>query len=981
LAIAVGALLALSSASITSAAPGGSPDPSAAARAAPAAIAKVIVSFRTAPTAADIAAIKGAGGKVRDVFSIVPAIAADLPEKSLAGLRRNPHVVAVEENATLHLFDAPQELANSWGVEHIGAGTEHADPAGNTGPGVKVGVIDSGIDYNHPDLNAVYAGGHNFLTGTSDPFDDNGHGTHVAGIIAAEADNVAETQSALGSDGVVGVAPNASIYALKVVDASGNGDYSDLIAALQWSVANGMQVVNISLGAHTPSVALANAVQAAHDAGIVVVAASGNAVTIQDLLYGCAVAYPAADPGAIAVSFTDPSDSLTGFSCTGPEVFLAAPGDNVTSTVPTGSCMFCDPSGYNTESGTSMASPHVAGVAALLVAKGLPDVNADGRVNDEIAQQLCDSATEASPGVGDDKYSDHYGCGVVNAMNAVVSDPFTSTGAAPTASFTSPAFGSITQTPSTTKTFTWDESDSGSGIWHRSLTQQKGPIVTPGTCAGVSWQTTWSGFYTSPFTTAGYTPGYCYRYTLDLTDGAGGSATATSGDLLIQPPPSPSATFTSPALGNTIVSSNGTQTVTWTESDGGGNGIASRTLTQQRGAVVTPGTCSGVTWTTRWSASYTSPFTTSGYLAGYCYRYTLSLTNGAGGTATATSGNLLIQPPPAPSANFTSPALGNTIVSSNGTQTVTWTESDGGGNGITSRTLTQQRGAVVTPGTCSGVTWSTRWSGSYTSPFTTSGYLAGYCYSYTLSLTNGAGGTASASSGNLLIQSPPPPPAPSATFTSPALGDTITTTNTTNTVTWTESTNGGGAITSRTLTQQRGAVVTPGTCSGVTWSTRWSASYTSPFTSGGYLAGYCYRYTLSLTNAAGGTGTASSGNLLVQAPAAPSATFTSPALGDTIVTTNTTNTVTWTESDGGGGGITSRTLTQQRGAVVTAGTCAGVTWSTRWSGSYASPFTTGGYVGGYCYRYTLTVVNAGGGSVTATSGNLLITKAGSGPKK
>src|SRR5207244_2060843 len=129
-------------------------------------------------------------------------------------------------------------------------------------------------------------------------------------------------------------------------------------------------------------------------------------------------------------------------------------------------------------------------------------------------------------------------------------------------------------------------------------------------------------------------------------NGAGGTTSASSGNVLVSiaPPPSPSATFTSPAVGDTIASTSGTNTITWTETDGGsgGNGITSRTLTQQSGPVVTPGTCSGVTWTTRWTASYASPFTTSGYLTNTCYRYTLSITNGAGNTATASSGNLLV---------------------------------------------------------------------------------------------------------------------------------------------------------------------------------------------------------------------------------------------------------------------------------------------------------------------------------------------------
>jgi hypothetical protein len=191
-----------------------------------------------------------------------------------------------------------------------------------------------------------------------------------------------------------------------------------------------------------------------------------------------------------------------------------------------------------------------------------------------------------------------------------------------------------------TNTVTWTETGT---VTSRTLTQQRGPIVAPGTCAGVSWKTTWSNStFSSPFTTAGYLSGWCYRYTVTVMS-AGGSTTASSGNLLISPPPVPAASFTSPAQGQTVTSTSGTNTVTWTESDGGGQGIVSRTLTQQRGQVVAPGTCTGVAWATTWSNStFTSPFTTAGYASGWCYRYTVTVRNGAGGTASASSGELLI---------------------------------------------------------------------------------------------------------------------------------------------------------------------------------------------------------------------------------------------------------------------------------------------------------------------------------------------------
>ena len=112
---------------------------------------------------------------------------------------------------------------------------------GNKGYGVNVAVIDSGCDYNHPDGAVNYVGGWDFVNNDNDPMDDNGHGTHVSGTVAAKDDNV----------GVVGVAPLASLYCLKVLNSSGSGAWSDIIAALQWAVANGIEVTNTAMGARS----------------------------------------------------------------------------------------------------------------------------------------------------------------------------------------------------------------------------------------------------------------------------------------------------------------------------------------------------------------------------------------------------------------------------------------------------------------------------------------------------------------------------------------------------------------------------------------------------------------------------------------------------------------------------------------------------------------------------------------------------------
>ncbi|MHC4310790.1 MAG: S8 family peptidase, partial [Planctomycetota bacterium] len=194
-------------------------------------------------------------------------------------------------------------------------------------------VLDTGIDYKHPDLDDNCYGGVNVINPRKDYRDDNGHGTHVAGIIAAEDNDI----------GVVGVAPEAYLYGVKALDRNGSGWLSDIIAGLEWCVNNRMDIVNMSLGADSDIQAFHDACDAA-SATVILVAAAGND--------GGAVDYPAAYGSVIAVSATDSSDGLASFSNYGNEIEIAAPGVNILSTYKGG--------GYETHSGTSMAAPHVA---------------------------------------------------------------------------------------------------------------------------------------------------------------------------------------------------------------------------------------------------------------------------------------------------------------------------------------------------------------------------------------------------------------------------------------------------------------------------------------------------------------------------------------------------------------------------------------------------------------------------------------------
>ncbi|MDD5629022.1 MAG: S8 family peptidase [Elusimicrobia bacterium] len=228
-----------------------------------------------------------------------------------------------------------------WGVQRVNAPAAWAK---TQGAGVRVAVVDTGIDFNHPDLKANYAGCYNAMDAKKSCMDDNSHGTHVSGTIAG----------ALDGKGVAGVAPQARLYAVKVLDADGSGGLVSIIKGILWCANNKMQVANMSLGAPIGTVFMRLAVKYAASKGVTIVAAAGN--------NGGSVGYPAGYPDAIAVSASDSRDKIASFSSRGPRVEFIAPGVDVKSSVPGG--------GTDSYDGTSMAAPHVAGLAALAVSRG-----------------------------------------------------------------------------------------------------------------------------------------------------------------------------------------------------------------------------------------------------------------------------------------------------------------------------------------------------------------------------------------------------------------------------------------------------------------------------------------------------------------------------------------------------------------------------------------------------------------------------------
>ncbi|MFC7082300.1 S8 family peptidase [Halorussus caseinilyticus] len=310
-----------------------------------------------------------------DFGSVGKAVAGTFSEKALKGLRKNPKVRYVEDDGTVRALS--QTLP--WGVDRVDADVLHSN--GETGNGADIAILDTGIDDDHPDLQANLGTGKDF-TGTGTWDDDNGHGTHCAGI--ANAIN--------NSQGVVGVSTEATLHSVKVLYSSGSGVFSDVAAGIEYVANQGWDVGSMSLGDSTGSSALQDAVEYARNNGVFLVAAAGNSGPCSDC-----VGYPAAYPEVMAVSSTNSSDGLSSFSSTGPEVDIAAPGSNVYSTYVGG--------GYDTLSGTSMACPHVAGAGGQLMANGASNSNA--------RYTLAETAEDIGLG------NDEQGAGLLDAKAAV----------------------------------------------------------------------------------------------------------------------------------------------------------------------------------------------------------------------------------------------------------------------------------------------------------------------------------------------------------------------------------------------------------------------------------------------------------------------------------------------------------------------------------------------------------------------------------
>jgi len=320
------------------------------------------------------------------------AVQPGLEEKLIDLLSANPLIEYIGPNYIAHIAGEPNDPAwwRQWDMQQIGMPTAWEQSQGDA---VVIALVDTGVDARHPDLAGNLLAGYDFIDEDQDPQDDNGHGTHVAGILAAVGNN---------GIGIAGMAWRAKVMPLKVLDAKGDGSYFNIIRAIRYAADHGVRIINLSLGGsfHDPN--LQEAVAYARAKGCLVVAAAGN--------QGGALLYPAAYSETLAVAATDDRQRRPSYSNYGPGVDLAAPG----GTQSVGIYSLAPAGGYTTLFGTSMAAPHVSGLAALLWSIA-PALTAD-----QVAGIMEDTALKVGTTPYDARgWNQELGYGLINAPAAI----------------------------------------------------------------------------------------------------------------------------------------------------------------------------------------------------------------------------------------------------------------------------------------------------------------------------------------------------------------------------------------------------------------------------------------------------------------------------------------------------------------------------------------------------------------------------------
>jgi subtilisin family serine protease len=579
----------------------------------------VLIGFNGKP---DESIINSNGGTIHANFHpFINVISASIPESAVFGISHNPNVSFVEDDLIATTLDVA-EYTNSWGVDHINADLVYPTQKGT---GISVAVIDTGIDYTHSDLNLNYAGGIDFVNGDSDPFDDQGHGTHVSGTLAAIANN----------GGVIGVAPEAKIYAVKVLNSAGSGSYSNIIAGIKWASDNKMNIASLSLGGGA-STALCDAVTSATNNGVLVIAAAGNSGTTTG--QEDTVKYPAACANAIAVSSTDQNDLRASSSSTGVKVELAAPGVSINSSVPTGTCTLCSSTGYKLLSGTSMATPHVSGVAALVFAANPSLTNKD-------VQNILDSTAIDIGAASRDTW---YGYGLINPVDAIAKATNTPLNTAPS------AITDLAATPGNNLiTLVWSAPNNGGSAITGYKIERESPVG-----AGFSIIVTNTGSTLTTYSDTGLTDNTQYNYRVSAINAIGtgtASASANTTTLIIQTIPSPVTGFTATAISTSQIN------LSWSAPNNGGSAITDYLIQYKLSTDASYTTFAD-------NVSGSTGGTVTGLANGLSYDFIVSAVNGIGtgpasNVATATTFSAI--PISAPSVSISNPASGSSFLQGN----------------------------------------------------------------------------------------------------------------------------------------------------------------------------------------------------------------------------------------------------------------------------------------------------------------------------
>jgi subtilisin len=924
------------------------------------------------------------GVSVSNVFdSALGGFSAHLNPAQVSALAADPSVASVTPDVAVTLSDGPRaaeyvvSLADPKvpaGIRRIGANqSDIANINGKDGRvDVDVAVIDTGIEASHPDLNVV--GGYNCTSSNRDNWNDgNGHGTHVAGTIGA-LDN---------GRGVVGVAPGARLWAIKVLDNTGNGLMSWIVCGIDWITskrsADGtrprIEVANMSLRANLPSGgndhncghtirdSLHAAICRSVAAGTVYVVAAGNdrqeAANYRPAAYEEVITVSAmtdydGKPGGLgsrpaACTAGYPDDTWAGFSNYGNVVDLTAPGICVLST--------WAGKQYAYASGTSMASPHVAGVAALYKVR-YPNAH----------PQQVRMALQYTGHTDWKKWTDPDGSPDTMVWATDFAPP--------------PNFDIGVNAPSG---YAGADSDVAVAVSIDRTNGHSAPVTL--TISGLppaitaAPVTTTKGSATIDLHVAGWAASGHYTVTVDGDDGE--LARSASFDLAVDTDP-PTASFDAPSAPARMQQSTSAK-VSWTESDHGGSGIVSRTLWRQRSSPSAPGDCTGTDYyDIGYPRTAKSDYTDSLY-SGYCYRWSLSLRDKAGNRTTIISGTVLVDTtaPSKPSATVAGSSssvvplnglnLPSAYVAGDGT---VWLR--GGGSGSVDL-------LVQSSDSQSGVASISLTTGTSTSGWTlpksplkggsATAHLAyaakAVALSLTLRATNGAGERGDSRTLKFAPDSVAPSPAswthPSSSLSYSWDGEV--------TLNWTGGSDGGSGLASSQVVRRQRAPVSAGACGTFDTDGSWFVAANGNQQTG-LQSGYCYRWKLRTTDRVGNLApSVYSGKVLIDT-VAPKISIDKPVPGSTIVKSTTAQTVSWSASDSGGSRLAAVKLQRQRSGTHSAGSCANSTWKNDGtSRELVSPIKETGLLPGSCYRWVITATDNATNRTVATTGSVLISGA------